>query len=67
MEDAKKNKGYEPTSNKATLVRIKFKPGRAAEGVIADANGFAFVDAAKAEYLVKINYAEMAEEHKDGK
>jgi hypothetical protein len=67
MKDEKQieNKSMKPAENKQ--VRIKLKPGRAAEGVVTDANGFAFVDAAKAEYLVKINYAEMAEEHKDGK
>jgi hypothetical protein len=62
MEEQKKNKVFTPVSNKAELVRIKFRPGRAADGVVADENGFAFVDAQKAEYLIKINYVEIAEE-----
>lgn len=76
MEDKKTNKGFTPASNKglsageeqerptrpAELVKIKFRAGRAAEGVTADADGFAFVDAEKAEYLIRINYADKAEE-----
>jgi len=42
------------------LVRIRFRPNRAAEGVAADANGLASVDAKLAEYLVSIGYADYA-------
>jgi len=62
MEEAKENKGMKPASNKAELVRIQMRQGRAMTGVSADANGFAFVDAKTAEHLVKINYAILAEE-----
>lgn len=62
MEDKKQNKAVAPESNKAPMVRIKFKPGRAAEGVEMDENGYATVDAKTADHLVKINYAELAEE-----
>ncbi len=41
-------------------VRIKMRPGRAAEGVAVDENGYATVDAKTADHLVKINYAEYA-------
>ena len=65
MEEDKKNKGLEPRENKGRVdpapiggVKIKFRPGRAAEGVATDENGVASVDAAKAEYLVRIGYAE---------
>ena len=61
MEDKKQNKSIQPASNKAQ-VRIKFRPGRAAEGVAADADGYAIVSDETAEYLVKINYADKAEE-----
>jgi hypothetical protein len=60
MQEPKENKKIEPKSNKQ--VKIKFRPGRAAEGVVADANGYATVDAKLADYLVKIQYADMAEE-----
>jgi hypothetical protein len=62
MEGKKENKVFAPVSDKAELVRIKFRTGRAATGVEMDADGFAFVDAATAEYLIKINYADKAEE-----
>jgi hypothetical protein len=62
MEDQKTNKGFKPASNKAELVKIKFRMGRAAEGVEMDAEGYAFVSAEKAAYLISINYADKAEE-----
>ena len=61
MDEPKKNKSFEPAANKA-LVKIKFRPGRAAEGVAVDEEGCAFVDEDTAAYLVKINYADKAEE-----
>ncbi len=75
MNDEKKmkdkpNKAFYPASNKqdapeaevpeAPKVRIKMRPGRAAEGVAVDENGYATVDAKTADHLVKINYAEYA-------
>ncbi len=60
MEPDKKNKMLEPKPNK--MVRIKMRPGRAAEGVTVDKDGYATVDAKLAEHLVKIQYADMAEE-----
>jgi hypothetical protein len=59
MED-KPNKAFYPASNKQ--VRIKMRPGRAAEGVTVDEKGYATVDAQVAEYLIAIQYAELAEE-----
>lgn len=64
MQDEKENKGLKPASNKAALVKIKMRQGRAVEGVKIDANGYAFVDEKTAAHLVKINYAIMAEENK---
>jgi len=60
MEEAKPNKKLEPAGNKR--VRIKMRPGRAAEGVTVDKDGYATVDARTAEWLVKIHYADLAEE-----
>ncbi len=71
MKD-KPNKAFYPASNKTPPpappqmeehnlergVRIKMRPGRAAEGVTVDQNGYATVDAKLADHLVKINYAE---------
>ena len=74
MQEPKPNKKLEPAENKAQdrdaaanaptqiTVRIKMKPGRAAEGVHPDENGYAFVDKEFARYLVSIQYAEEAEE-----
>jgi hypothetical protein len=42
-------------------VRIKMRPGKAAEGVTVDKDGYATVEAKLAEHLVKINYADYAE------
>lgn len=59
MQDPKENKGLDPKLNKEMGgVKIKFKPGRAAEGVTPDDNGVATVDAKTAEYLVGIGYAD---------
>lgn len=60
MQEPKENKKIEPASN--TKVQIKMRPGRAAEGVTANAQGYALVDAKTASYLVSIQYADMAEE-----
>ena len=61
MEEPKENKSKKPAENKQ-LVKIRMRPGRAAEGVKTDKDGFALVDAKLAEHLVKINYAVVAEE-----
>lgn len=69
MEEPKENKKLDDRANKAAgsgdprrasegSVKIKFRQGRAADGVVADENGVATVDAQKAEYLVRIGYAE---------
>jgi hypothetical protein len=60
MEEPKENKKLKPAFNKQ--VRIKMRPGRAAEGVTVDKDGFAIVDAKLADHLVKIQYADLAEE-----
>jgi len=60
MEGPKENKKLEPDQNKK--VRIKMRPLRAAEGVKTDAQGHATVDAKTAEWLISIQYADMAEE-----
>jgi len=60
MQEPKENKKIEPAQNKQ--VKIKMRPGRAAEGVTVDGNGYATVDAKTAERLVSIQYADLAEE-----
>ena len=55
------NKAFVPAENKAQ-VRVQMRPGRAMTGVTVDEDGYATVSAEVAEYLVKINYAVMAEE-----
>jgi hypothetical protein len=60
MQEPKQNKKLEPASNKQ--VRIKMRPGRAAEGVTVDKDGYATIDAKLADHLVKIQYADLAEE-----
>ena len=66
MSDEKKkenlpNKAFVPAENKAQ-VRVQMRPGRAMTGVTVDKDGYATVSAEVAEYLVKINYAIVAEE-----
>ena len=51
----KANKSIRPGENKKL---IRFRPGRAAEGIAPDANGTASVDEKTAEYLVGIGYAD---------
>lgn len=53
-------RGY--STSEPTGVRIRFFPMRACEGVAQDAEGYATVDAALAEHLIKIKYAVKAEE-----
>lgn len=62
MKEPQVNKKLEPAENKQQLVKIKMRAHRAASGVTADANGFAFVDPKTAERLVAMQYADMAEE-----
>ena len=63
MEKTKNNKSWEPEEAEVqnvpeAMVKIRFRPNRAAEGVEMDAEGCAFVAAKTAEYLVSIGYAE---------
>lgn len=64
MEDPKKNKVMRPEETKGPeapkepSVRIRFRAGRAAEGVQANENGEAVVEAGLAKYLVSIGYAD---------
>jgi hypothetical protein len=57
----KPNKAYQPSANKSegSSVKIKIKPGRAAEGVVVDEDGTALVDPQTADYLVAIGYADL--------
>lgn len=52
------NKTNVPEAPKASEVKIKFRPNRAAEGVYADADGVATVSKELAQYLVSIGYAD---------
>jgi hypothetical protein len=66
MSDEKKkedlpNKSFTPANNK-NQVRIQMRPGRAFDGVVVDADGYATVDAQTAARLIEINYAILAEE-----
>lgn len=65
MEEQKQNKKMPDPLNKAGGMKIKLKPGRAAEGVTPDENGMATVDATTAEYLVRIGYADYIKETTD--
>lgn len=60
MEEPKKNKAVRPEETKG--VRIRFRAGRAAEGVPMNENGEAVVEAGLAKYLVSIGYADEIEE-----
>lgn len=62
MQQPGENKKEEPAQNKQ--VKIKMRPGRAAEGVTVDASGYATVDAKTAEWLISMQYADLAEEEK---
>jgi hypothetical protein len=62
-EGMKLNKAVPPASNKSQQVKIQMRLGRAMAGVTVDERGFATVDAETAAYLVKINYAIVAEEN----
>lgn len=71
MEKPKENKGYVPVDNKTgredpaptgSLVRIRFKPGRAGEGAVVQADGTALVSPENAKYWVEIGYAEFIQE-----
>lgn len=53
---------HQPTRQPRGLVRIRFFPMRACEGVAQDAEGYATVDEALAAHLIKIKYAVKAEE-----
>lgn len=60
-KEPKSNKAMTPDSNKAEMVKIKFKAQRTAEGVEVDADGCASVSADLAQYLVSIGYADYEE------
>ena len=62
MKRPEENKAILPDENKAEMVKIKFKPNRAAEDVPMDAKREASVDAALAAYLVNIGYADYVKE-----
>lgn len=44
--------------NGGTMVRVRFRMGRGAEGVVVDAKNEAVVDAGLAAYLISIGYAD---------
>jgi len=60
MDEPKENKKMEPASNKR--VKIKMRQNRGAEGVQVDEHGYATVDVKTAEFLISIQYADLAEE-----
>ena len=52
----------EPAPLEPQLVRIKFKPGRAVAGVVADQDGVATVTESEADRIVAMGYADRLEE-----
>lgn len=60
MEEQKKNKAFEPVSNKQ--VKIVFKPGRSGAGAVPQDDGTHLASEKDAAYWVRIGYAEYVKE-----